>query len=268
MHNQQRLLLRPPQSNNAYDPKMLFISFDLPHRKPPEPFDLPTYRDISQPETEDTGLMEADLQGLSTVEQETRSRTIAAEQHLKQHPEDFDCWIAYSTLHLGNSDTRAVGSDPAQIPTTRAAAEVTLSILSRALSAAPENSVSTPLHIAYIHAAEAVWPPEQITERWKNVLRVLGEAMRNGAKNMQDGMMGVWLAYLEWREGQGFGKSEEGKAGGGVDEVVEVYAECLRAAGTSSSMQAKEENQLYIFLRACLFLKQAGRLDFARREPS
>ena len=155
-----------------------------------------------------------------------RSRTIEAERHLRQYPEDVEAWIAYSTLHLklslelGNQPSGGM-TDPAKLPQTRANAEVTLSILSSALDAHSRNMGSPTLHIAYIHAAEAFWAPEQVTERWKNVLREMGQRTGSG---VEEGLMGVWLGYIEWREGEGFGKG----ADGGVDEVVDVYVDCLR----------------------------------------
>ena len=84
---------------------------------------------------------------------------------------------------------------------------------------------SAKLHIAYLHTAEAFWPASSVTERWKNVLRELEE---RGSTEVDEGMMEVWLGYIQWREGQGFGKSTEGREGvGGVDEVVDVYTDCL-----------------------------------------
>jgi hypothetical protein len=50
---------------------------------------------------------------------------------------------------------------------------------------------------------------------------------REPGTKLDERIMDVWLGYIEWREGQGFGKSE-GESAGGVDEVIEVYIECLK----------------------------------------
>jgi len=160
-----------------------------------------------------------------------RDRTASMERHLKAHPEDVDSWISYSTLHLRLSPelaNRSVNAsiDPLKLPQNRASAEVTLSILARGLEADPANFLSTHLHIAYLRAAEAFWAPEKITGRWKNVIRELGDKHRSSGKGMEQGMIRIWLGYIDWREGAGWGKSEE-KGETGVDEVIEVYAECL-----------------------------------------
>ena len=125
----------------------------------------------------------------------------------------------------------------------------------------PPNFTSIPLHLAYIRAAEAFWTPEKVTKRWQNVLRELGERAHTD-KELESRLMDVWTGYIEWREGQGFGKQEDGQKGaGGVDEVLEVYTECLARLTTTPSdgdTSVREENQLYLFTRACLFMRQAG----------
>lgn len=76
---------------------------------------------------------------------------------------------------------------------------------------------------------------------------------------------------MEWGVGQGIGQTAEGSTGG-VDEVVDVYLDCLYKLNTGTGelnrtdrqltsvrdQEAREENQVYLLLRACLFLKQAG----------
>ncbi|KAK8866141.1 hypothetical protein IAR55_001292 [Kwoniella newhampshirensis] len=261
----RRILLRPSDGADTFDPSSRFIAFDV---KPPRnETDAASYRNIYHAEAEDEDdliALQSIVGSYSTLEQEVRRRTTEIERHLRAHPEDVQVWIEYSKLHLRLSQEtdRTTGLvDPATLPTTRARAEVTLSILSRALDATEGNGWSTKLHLAYLRAAEAFWPAEKVTGRWKNVLSELGE---RGGQEIEEGMMEVWLGYIAWREGQGFGK-EEGKSGG-VDEVVDVYVECLGklqgGAIAGSDLQAREENMVYLFLRACLFLKQAG---FAER---
>ena len=161
-----------------------------------------------------------------TIEEDVRKRKSETERHLQQHPDDIETWISYSTLHLKLSPVaERPGSsllDLAALPQTRANAEVTLSILDHALNAHESNMSSTDLHIAYLRAAEAFWPAEKVTDRWRNVIRELEQ------RSAGEGMMEVWLCYIEWREGHGFGKGENtGDAVGGVDDVMETYTDCL-----------------------------------------
>ncbi|WVW82554.1 hypothetical protein I302_104565 [Kwoniella bestiolae CBS 10118] len=246
-----RVLLLPSDDQPAFDPSESYVDFGL--RSARRADDTPTYRDIHQPEEQEDYELEAiqaAIGSYSTLEEEVRKETIETEQYLKSHPRDIDRWIMYSQLHLRLSPDLTAKSELSQISTkTRAEAEVTLSILSRALDAEENNFNSTKLHLAYLKAAEQFWPNEKVTNRWKNVLRELSE------KIDQVDMMDLWLGYITWREGNGFGKGD-----GGVDEVVDVYEECIGRLKENyqGDTQAMEENLVYLFLRACLFLKQAG----------
>lgn len=186
--------------------------------------DLPTYRAITQNEESDEDELEGvrALGRVSTLEEDIKTQTGEVEHHLASNPTDIDQWIKFSTLHMKLSPESSKSSafvDLSKQPITRANAEVTLSILSRALDADPSNFASSELHIAFLRAAELFWPADKVLERWKNVIRTLD------ARGVpEENMMGLYLVYIEWREGQGFGQAKEGT---GVDDVVEVYIECL-----------------------------------------
>lgn len=173
---------------------------------------------------------EAVLSRFTTLEADVRTRTAETERRLQRYPDDIETWISYSALHLRLSpditgQPASVMLDTAKLPQIRANAEVTLSILARALYAHPSNMASSILHAAYLHAAEAFWPAQKVTDRWKNVLRELREL--SGQDN-RDSIMSIWLGYIEWIEGQGFGKSADGRdSAGGVDGVIDVYAQCI-----------------------------------------
>ena len=263
-----RLLLRPDDTS-TFDSAAAFVAVDAPRARQLEVDDTPDYRSLSRPSSlqQDDELQtgESTLSGFSTLEADVRRQTAEMERHVKAKPTDVEAWIAYSTLHLKLSPDYVPNAlvDPLSLPQSRATAEVTLSILARGLEAHPSNFLSPTLHIAYIRAAEKFWPLEKVTGRWKNVLRELGERVGTpGAEDLEEGMMSVWLGYIEWREGQGFGKSDD-RGAGGVDEVIDVYIECLgklTKGDISKQVQSREENQLYLFLRACIFMKQAGEL--------
>ncbi|KIR70905.1 hypothetical protein I310_05317 [Cryptococcus deuterogattii CA1014] len=227
----ERILLRPSPQGEI-DSHSDFLAFEIRNRQ--EESDIPEYRSITRSVQEDNDGQLAVLHSIigefTTMEQEVRKRTSWMEQHLRDYPSDVERWIEYSRLHLKLSPNaeRAIGvTDPAKLPTTKAQAEITLSILSRALKAAPENAYSERLHLAYLRAAETLWPADKVTSRWKNVLRELGE-QSGKIRGLEEGMMEIWLGYIEWREGQGFGRGdgEKGK-GESIDEVVDVYLECI-----------------------------------------
>lgn len=232
----QRLLLR---ADSQYSEDFLdwdYIPFGHRRRHTDDHSEVPSYRNIdkasadSDDETEDRGDA---LAGVSTLEQDVRKKTAEYDRHLRLYPDDIDGWIAYSVLHLRLSpeySDKSIDSalNPARMPQSRSSAEVTISILDRALQAHPGNAMSTALHIAYLRAAEVYWPAKEMTARWRKVLYELENAIgREPGTKLDERIMGVWLGYIEWREGQGFGKSE-GESAGGVDEVIEVYIECLK----------------------------------------
>lgn len=283
-------MLRP--AHDDFDASSSFIQFEPSGlSRPSYEDDKPDYRAISRAgphDDEDAQAAEDALGSHSTLEQDIRRRTIDAEQHLKLHPADIDAWIAFSTLHLKLSPELAnrpvnASVDPLSLPQNRASAEVTLSILSRALEAHSSNFLSPNLHIAYLRAAELIWSAEQITRRWRNVLRELGERRRSedeASVELDASMMDVWLGYIDWTESRGFGKSD-GPAVGGFDQVVGVYADCIKELGHADKGESwhkdltlilglpsssTEENLLYLLMRLCTFVRQAGeRLRTHRR---
>jgi len=199
---------------------------------------LPAYRSITvEDDAEEEDDIANDAPGeLQPGEDDMRKKTAETERHLQQNPSDVDEWIRYSMSHrkaLPDDRHPLTTTDSSRQPTTRAAAEITLSILSRALEASPANHKSVRLHIAYLKAAEAFWPPARVSSRWQNVLDQLsGKDGPNTAENI----MPLWLGYIDWREGQGFGEmsgERPFKSGaGGLDEIVDVYSGCLSQLNT------------------------------------
>lgn len=229
-----RILLRP-----SADPSDMMDDFTAFEVHPPRAAegDLPSYRAITNDDAEEGAeedeealALQIALGPVSTLEDDLRMRRVETEAHLRAHPDDVSRWIEYSTLHLKASHETSDSSafvDPAKQPTTLASAEVTLSMLARALEADPGNFTSPELHLAYLRAAEVFWPQDKVAERWRNVLR---ELENRGVP--EEDMMGLYLGYIGWREGQGFTQAVDGMVGG-VDEVVEVYTQCLENLRTS-----------------------------------
>lgn len=224
----KRIILRPSEKG-SYDPDTPFVAFEsVPRRR--EIDDTPDYRRMNEPEVEDDG-EEDILSGLSTFEDDVRKRTADYERYLQLNPTDIDSWIAYSKLHLELDPGPSRKRSGLSSSTSHASAEVTLSILTRALDTlyGRDHKFTSPdLHIAHIKAAQIVWPASKVTARWLEVIREL----QTGKLDFD--AMPIWLGYLDWCEGQGFGKPADGEeSGGGVDGIVAVYEEALKTAGQS-----------------------------------
>ena len=184
---------------------------------------------------------ELDVEMEETEEQTRRRVIVEFERKLKEAPEDVETWIAYAQLHLtkvsGKADLKRTKGKPEQVSTAkRAEAEVATEILSKAFRASGKNQRNPRLHSAFFKLVQMFWPEHRVTASWKSVLSELTE--RDGTED-QAGLMDLWLQYIEWREGRGLGSQNsqnttEGQTGG-IEDVIEVYVECIRIMGTAKA---------------------------------
>ncbi|KAJ9111443.1 hypothetical protein QFC19_001212 [Naganishia cerealis] len=222
--------------------------------------------------TEDTDDSE-DLDQQETPEQTRRRRVLEFEHHLEDHPQDIDKWIAFSSMQvedflpgkvkgaLGLMDEASNAGNNTRIKGKLGAYEVALATLERAIKVSPRNAYSPKLQTAFFALAQQVWSPSQVTERWQDTLRMFSSSTeRVNEKELMD----LWLGYISWREGRGLGsRAVGGKGSGGIDDVVEIYAQCIdmmRSTAYSSSEKriVAEENMVYLLLRCVLLLRHAG----------
>lgn len=178
-----------------------------------------------------------DLDERETPEQIRRRRVLEFEQHLDDHPGDIDQWIAFSSMHLESyapgrtrgalgllAEASAVG-DPTVLKGKTGAYDVALATLERAIKVLPSNAYSPKLQSAFFALAQQVWSPGKVTEQWQDVLRMLQTSRE---KMNEKELMDLWLGYISWREGRGLGsRGARGGAGGGIDDVVDIYAQCI-----------------------------------------
>ncbi|KAL7422893.1 hypothetical protein Q5752_002190 [Cryptotrichosporon argae] len=217
--------------------------------------DEPDYKRLKQSTDDDddhadTGVLYS-LGPVSTRGQDVRAKVAEMERLVRSEPANVAAWLRYAAL--GHAEAENGSLDLAASKT--AAAEVKLALLSRALDAHTDNFLAPDLHMAYLRVAEDVWSARRVTDRWRNVLR---ELRIRGAKD--EDVFRVWLGYIDWRQTGGFGAAD---VGGGVEEVVDVYVECLGQLAKWKDAEAAEEYQVYLFLRACLFLRHAGFVERA-----
>jgi hypothetical protein len=218
--------LQQDDNDQQLDPSKEFVTFDVPARSSDS---VPDYRRIhSVPEEGESDEWQREVEALgplSTFEEEIRKKRIELERTLKTNPTNTSAWLQLSTLRTnpaqGPSGLSLGAMDPAVIAATRAENEVSMSVLNRALAAHPDNAFAPDLHLAFLSAAEQVWPVERVHERWRNVLR---EMSRSG-----DSILKVWLAYVDWCEGPGFGSSGHGTEMSAVEAVIDAFTGCLQA---------------------------------------
>lgn len=112
---------------------------------------------------------------------------------------------------------------------TTARADITLSILSRALAADVRNGSSKSLRIKYIKAGEEVWHESKVRAEWEDALKIRESD--------------IWLEWLEWRARKG---------GKGINGFVED------AKRASDALKADEIGQVRVMWRVAIAFQQAG----------
>ncbi|KAF9455047.1 DUF1740-domain-containing protein [Macrolepiota fuliginosa MF-IS2] len=149
------------------------------------------------------------------------------EQELTEKPAAIDKWL---TLLNHTLSTIPITSRNA----TKARSEITVAVLSRALSADPHNMTSKLLRLRYIKAGEEIWQEAKLTAEWEEALKVGG--------------VEIWIEWLEWR----IRNCKKGMDGL-VEDVSRIYA-TLRNDNT----EAAELMRLRVFWRMTIVYKNAG----------
>ncbi|KAF9527838.1 NRDE-2, necessary for RNA interference-domain-containing protein [Crepidotus variabilis] len=229
--------LLPSSDVSKYEEQDGFIR--LPSRKGPRKPEE-SYRSITTAKDDsDSSSASEDNEPLSESSDEDSQPTLSAHQQaiatlsqtLTANPTSIPTWIA---LLRANLSTIPLSSKNA----IQARAEVTLSILSRALEAHPSNSQNKVLKILHLKAGEEVWHESKLRAEWEDALKK--------AKGAED--MDILMEWLEWkiRKGQG-----------GLDAIVDAITRLLNKIGDSVGEDV-EIGKLRVFWRATEALRSAG----------
>ncbi|GAA5922599.1 uncharacterized protein JCM15063_003358 [Sporobolomyces koalae] len=209
--------------------------------------------DLGSDSEEDNDLDEFGTLGISGGESQDeylKRRNIELDRALRDDPKNIKGWLDFVDFQDEVAQRSFVGSS---LSYKRAlshnertsTAEIKLAILTRAL-AIEGNEDAEPLLLAYLRAAAQVEDPKKVLQRWRDVLREHPD------------LTGLWIEYVSWRQTSWVNFS--------VKDVVEVFEECLdvlmlamlREDIGSNELEAVEGNAIYLFLRLCLMLRQAG----------
>ncbi|CEQ42109.1 SPOSA6832_03893, partial [Sporobolomyces salmonicolor] len=179
-----------------------------------------------------------------------RRRNLELDRALRGDPSNIQLWLefvefqdevaAISFVGTSSSAKRALSTGE-----RTSTSEIKLAILDRAL-AVEANAGSEELLLAYLRAAAEVEDPKKVLQRWKDTLRT------------HPNLTGLWIEYVSWRQTSWVNFT--------VRDVVGVFEECfevLRGAMEreeigSNGRELLEGNAIYLFLRLCLMLRQAG----------
>ncbi|KAK4054854.1 hypothetical protein OIV83_000778 [Microbotryomycetes sp. JL201] len=177
-----------------------------------------------------------------------KRRNTECDRAVRANPKDVRKWIEFADLQdeiarhtfFGTSTTRAFSK--AERAST---SEIKLSILERAL-AVEGNAGSEQLILAHLKAAADLWDPARVLQRWSSMLR------------SNPNLTGLWIEYVSWRQTTASNFSVKG--------IIDVFAECFEVLTAamdkehfrSQKREELEANCLYLFLRMCIMLRQAG----------
>lgn len=147
------------------------------------------------------------------------------EQQLAANPCSVETWLSLVRHSLSNIPVTSKNA-------TKARAEITLAILTRARAAHTHNRSSRILFLKYLRAGEEVWHESKTKAEWEEALKLGG--------------IEIWMEWLEWRIRT---------AARGVDTLVTDATRVLSALGSSGS---HEIDKLRIVWRIAVAFQQAG----------
>ncbi|KAI0067780.1 DUF1740-domain-containing protein [Artomyces pyxidatus] len=175
------------------------------------------YESDSASDTSESTGDEGDAPVLTAYQEKMRD----LERQLSADPASIDTWLALLSHSLSQMPLASKNA-------TKARSEITLSILTRALSSLPNNFPSTRLTLLYLQAGEEVWTVEKLKDEWETALKSSDPEIR--------------MAWLEWRIR---------RAEAGVEGMLEDARRVL-------SMLTNEIERLRVLWRLATGLRQAG----------
>lgn len=195
----------------------------------------PSYRSITHskndPDTDESDWSEDESLGSSGSESDTTPVTSLQatlkelEEKLAAEPSSVETWLSLLTHTLSTVPLLSKNAPKAR-------AEIAISILSRALSAHPDNSRSKKLRIKYLKAGEDIWQEAKLLSEWEDALKV------DDAE--------IWLEWLDWRIRN---------VKGGLEAIIGDVERTYSALSTNPD---SELPRLRSFWRVAVAIRDAG----------
>lgn len=169
-----------------------------------------------------------------------RRKNVEFIKKVDAEPKNIDVWMEY----VNHQDAFLTGNGRRSTVAERTStAEVKLDILSKALEKCPGDER---LLVKYMDVAETIWDSRRILSKWQQVLKD------------NPTITGLWTKYINFRQTdfQSFN----------YQECLKCFNECLvvlrsavfRVIKMSKDVEKLEDIILYVFLRAMLFMREAG----------
>ncbi|EKM61215.1 uncharacterized protein PHACADRAFT_84015 [Phanerochaete carnosa HHB-10118-sp] len=232
----RRLLLAPPTKRLVCSPgrEYRYEEVDgflrLPSSRPRDinngaflenTMDLNEDSDLSGPSSEEEGVDSGDDSDSVTLD--SRQVTLKGlEEQLVLNPTSIPNWMNLLSLLLSVVPLHSKNS-------LKTRAEISLPVLSRALSAHPDNKKSVKLRLRLLSIGEELWSNEKLYEEWEDALTI--------------GNAELWMAWQDWRIRI---------PRNGIDGVVTDADRVL------SVLERDEVEKLRVFWRVAVAFRDAG----------
>lgn len=191
---------------------------------------------------------DSDKDFVTSSEWVDRRRNSELIKKVDANPQDVDIWMEY----VNHQDTLLSSNGRKQkLAERRSIAEVKLDILTKALEKCPGDER---LLVKYMDVAETLWDPKRLLLKWQQILK------ENSA------IIGLWTKYINFRQTdfQSFTYPEGIKS---FTECLVVLRSAVFNLGKNETGSAGKEKLediiLYVFLRATLFMREAGYVELA-----
>lgn len=180
---------------------------------------------LSEAGDEDSSSDESTTSPLSVRQEALRS----IEQRLTANPSSITDWMTLLDYSLAEVP---IFSKNAQ----RARAEISTAILSRALTASPENTHSALIWLKYLRVGEDLWEEGMLKDEWEKALK--------GAPSAD-----LWIEWLNWRIR---------RPAVVMDEVKDDAARLVKNMSTGMTAEEADFARLRAFWRIAVFFKETG----------
>ncbi|GJN91570.1 hypothetical protein Rhopal_004593-T1 [Rhodotorula paludigena] len=180
-----------------------------------------------------------------------KRRNVELDRALRDKPTDVELWLEFVALQdefaqssFAGGSSSAAAKRALSKAERASTSEIKLSILARAL-AVPANASSERLLLKQLEAAAEVEDPKRVLQRWKDALREHPD------------LTGLWIEYVSWRQTTWATFAVKDLVAV-FEESFEVLVDAMEREERSSAREMLEGNAIYLFLRYCLMLRQAG----------
>ncbi|KAI7885758.1 DUF1740-domain-containing protein [Lichtheimia hyalospora FSU 10163] len=251
----KRIRIKPSRDDDkdAFSDVHGFVGLESDHKKPKNENEQAIssgvdYRSIEGPKTTheiSSDEEESDQEG-ETFDEYVRRRTIEQNRHLDENPNDVDAWLAF--IEFQDEASQGVNTVGTKANKT-SMNEVKMSIFEKAMQ---NNPMDEKLLLSYLSCGEQIWDTLTLLREWDKALKKRPESIR------------LWADYINLRQTNFSSFS--------FTECVKVFEDCIltlnKVARRLQRQRKHEDNydereniesvMVYVFLRGCLFMKQAG----------